>query len=85
MNPMDVKRGIDAASNHILKWLTDKAKAVETADEIQAVATISANNESSIGALIADAMKKVGKDGVITIEDEIKHKDRYQDPKASCS
>lgn len=78
MNPMDVKRGIDAASNHILKWLTDKAKAVETADEIQAVATISANNESSIGALIADAMKKVGKDGVITIEDGKSYEDELE-------
>ena len=53
-------------SSFIFLW--DKAKAVETAEEIQSVATISANNESSIGALIADAMKRVGKDGVITIE-----------------
>jgi len=78
MNPMDVKRGVDAASNHILEWLSNKAKAVETAEEIQSVATISANNESSIGALIADAMKRVGKDGVITIEDGKSYEDELE-------
>jgi len=78
MNPMDVKRGVDAASNHILQWLSDKAKAVETSEEIQSVATISANNESSIGALIADAMKRVGKDGVITIEDGKSYDDELE-------
>jgi len=78
MNPMDVKRGVDAASNHILQWLSDKSKAVETAEEIQSVATISANNESSIGALIADAMKRVGKDGVITIEDGKSYDDELE-------
>merc|ERR1719203_1446052 len=78
MNPMDVKRGIDAASNHVLEWLSNKAKAVESSDEIQSVATISANNESSIGALIADAMKRVGKDGVITIEDGKSYEDELE-------
>merc|ERR1719195_1375882 len=78
MNPMDVKRGVDAASNHILEWLSGKAKSVESADEIQSVATISANNESSIGALIADAMKRVGKDGVITIEDGKSYDDELE-------
>jgi len=78
MNPMDVKRGVDAASNHVLDWLSNKAKAVETSDEIQSVATISANNESSIGQLIADAMKKVGKDGVITIEDGKSYEDELE-------
>jgi len=78
MNPMDVKRGVDAASNHILEWLSNKAKAVETSEEIQSVATISANNESSIGALIADAMKRVGKDGVITIEDGKSYEDELE-------
>lgn len=69
MNPMDVKRGVDKATQRIIQRLTEMAKPVETADEIQAVATISANNEKSIGVLISDAMKRVGKDGVITIED----------------
>jgi chaperonin GroEL len=78
MNPMDVKRGVDAASNHVLEWLSNKAKAVETSEEIQSVATISANNESSIGALIADAMKRVGKDGVITIEDGKSYEDELE-------
>jgi len=78
MNPMDIKRGIDAASNHTIEWLANAAKPVETQDEIQAVATISANNEHSIGALIADAMKKVGKDGVITIEDGKSYEDELE-------
>merc|ERR1719282_2193310 len=75
---MDVKRGIEAAANHIVERLAESAKTVETAEEIQSVATISANNESSIGALIADAMKRVGKDGVITIEDGKSYDDELE-------
>merc|ERR1719347_2124338 len=63
MNPMDLKRGIDKAADRVSTYLTDIAKAVESSDEIRQVATISANNEESIGELIANAMKKVGKDG----------------------
>lgn len=75
MNPMDLKRGIDKATDRICVYLADYAKAVESQDEIRQVATISANNEESIGTLIADAMKKVGKDGVITIEDGQSYED----------
>lgn len=75
MNPMDLKRGIDKATDRICVYLADYAKAVESQDEIRQVATISANNEKSIGILIADAMKKVGKDGVITIEDGQSYED----------
>jgi len=72
---MDLKRGIDKATNRICAYLADYAKAVESQDEIRQVATISANNEQAIGELIAEAMKKVGKDGVITIEDGNSYED----------
>jgi len=57
MNPMDLKRGIDKATERVCTYLADYAKAVESQDEIRQVATISANNEESIGTLIAEAMK----------------------------
>merc|ERR1719473_906431 len=75
MNPMDLKRGIEKATEKVCIYLSDHSKAVESQDEIRQVATISANNEKSIGKLIADAMKKVGKDGVITIEDGKSYED----------
>jgi len=78
MNPMDLKRGIDKATERVSAYLTDAAKAVDSQDEIQSVATISANNESSIGSLIAEAMKRVGKDGVITIEDGNSYEDELE-------
>jgi len=78
MNPMDVKRGIDAATIKICEHLSTSAKAVESSDDIENVATISANNEKSIGKLIAEAMKRVGKDGVITIEDGKSYDDELE-------
>lgn len=69
-NPMDLKRGIDKAVNEVVKSI--KAQAHEVGadyDKIEQVATISANNDAVIGKLIADAMRKVSKDGVITIEE----------------
>jgi len=78
MNPMDLKRGIDKATERVCTYLADYAKAVESQDEIRQVATISANNEESIGTLIAEAMKKVGKDGVITIEDGQSYDDQLE-------
>merc|ERR1711959_629394 len=75
---MDVKRGIDAASQKVCEHLSNMAKAVESSDDIENVATISANNEKSIGTLIAEAMKKVGKDGVITIEDGQSYDDQLE-------
>ncbi len=68
-NPIEVKRGMDKASNAIIEELKKIAKEVKDKKEIAQVATISANNDSKIGDLIAEAMEKVGKDGVITVEE----------------
>lgn len=69
-NPMDLKRGIDKAVTAAVAKLNEMAETVGDAhDKIEQVATISANNDSTIGSLIAEAMKKVGKDGVITVEE----------------
>ena len=68
-NPMDLKRGIDKAVAQIVKSIATQAKTVgDDYDKIEQVATVSANNDAVIGKLIADAMRKVSKDGVITIE-----------------
>ena len=69
MNPMDVKRGIDAAVLHVKDKLVSSAKKVKTSDEIAQVGTISANGEKETGAMIAKAMQKVGNEGVITVEE----------------
>ena len=69
-NPMDLKRGIDKAVAEVVKSIRKQSQIVgNDYDKIEQVATISANNDSEIGALIAEAMKKVSKDGVITIEE----------------
>lgn len=68
-NPMDLKRGIDLAVNKVIGYLKKVSKEVEGRNEIAQVGAISANNDKSIGELIADAMEKVGKDGVITVEE----------------
>ena len=69
-NPMDLKRGIDKAVSKVVKSIATQAKVVgENYDQIEQVASISANNDAVIGKLIADAMRKVSKDGVITIEE----------------
>ena len=68
-NPMDLKRGIDLAVTKVVEYLKSVSKDVEGRNEIAQVGSISANNDSSIGNLIADAMEKVGKDGVITVEE----------------
>ena len=68
-NPMDLKRGIDRAVIAIIDNLRKQSREIEDKSEIAQVATISANNDSSIGNLIADAFEKVGKDGVITVEE----------------
>ena len=69
MNPMDLKRGIDKAVTVIVDELTKISKTCETQKEIAQVGSISANSDESIGKLISDAMQRVGKDGVITVED----------------
>jgi len=68
-NPMDLKRGIDLAVGKVVEHLKKESKEVEGRNEIAQVGAISANNDKSIGDLIADAMEKVGKDGVITVEE----------------
>ncbi len=68
-NPMDLKRGIDKAVEAIVEALRKLSKDIDGRDEIAQVGTISANNDEFIGNLIADAMEKVGKDGVITVEE----------------
>ncbi len=68
-NPMDLKRGIDLAVGKVVAYLKKVSKEVEGRNEIAQVGSISANNDKSIGDLIADAMEKVGKDGVITVEE----------------
>ncbi len=68
-NPMDLKRGIDLAVTKVVEHLRSVSRDVEGRNEIAQVGAISANNDKSIGELIADAMEKVGKDGVITVEE----------------
>ncbi len=68
-NPTEVKRGIDLAVEKVVNYLKKISKKVETTKEIEQVATISANNDSEIGKKIAEAMDKVGRDGVITVEE----------------
>ena len=68
-NPMDIKRGIDKAVIQVLDNLKGLSKEVSKKEEISQVGTISANNDSSIGNLISDAMEKVGNEGVITVEE----------------
>ncbi|HWL48469.1 MAG TPA: chaperonin GroEL, partial [Acidimicrobiia bacterium] len=68
-NPMELKRGIEAAVEIAVKSIGDQARDIETSEEIAHVASISANNDPSIGQTIADAMDRVGKDGVITVEE----------------
>lgn len=68
-NPIDLKRGIDKAVVAIVEQLKSQSKAITTSKEIAQVGSISANSDSSVGQIIADAMDKVGKEGVITVED----------------
>ena len=69
MNPMDLKRGIDLATTKVVAHIKAAARKVENSDEIAQVGTISANGEAEIGRQIADAMQKVGNEGVITVEE----------------
>src|SRR6266516_3167754 len=69
MNPMDLKRGIDLAVEAVVEDLKKNSKNVTSNDEIAQVATISANGDAEIGRFLADAMKRVGNEGVITVEE----------------
>ena len=68
-NPMDLKRGVDLAVQTVVEELKSKSKKVTKDDEIAQVGTVSANGDAEIGAMIAEAMQKVGKEGVITVEE----------------
>ena len=68
MNPMDLKRGIDQATDAVVEQLKKISKSCDTQNEIEQVGTISANSDKQIGSMIAEAMEKVGKEGVITVE-----------------
>jgi chaperonin GroEL len=68
-NPMALKRGIEKATEHVVKEIQKISRPIQDKREISQVAAISANNDAAIGDLIADAMEKVGKDGVITVEE----------------
>ncbi|MEC7182635.1 MAG: chaperonin GroEL, partial [Bdellovibrionota bacterium] len=68
-NPMELKKGIDAAVATVVAELKKSSKKVESKEEISQVGTISANNDKEVGSLLAEAMEKVGNDGVITIEE----------------
>ena len=69
MNPMDLKRGIDMAVDSVVKALESQSKKISTSDEVAQVGTISANGEEEIGKMIAEAMERVGNEGVITVEE----------------
>jgi len=68
-NPMDLKRGIDTGVSQVVEFLQGLSKEVSSKEEISQVGTISANNDSSIGDIISEAMEKVGNEGVITVEE----------------
>ena len=68
-NPMELKRGIESAVDSVVKAIGEQSREIETTEEIALVAAISANNDKEIGKVIADAFDRVGKDGVITVEE----------------
>eukprot|EP01027_Heterolobosea_sp_BB2_P020739 GEZU01029623.1.p1 GENE.GEZU01029623.1~~GEZU01029623.1.p1 ORF type:complete len:586 (+),score=269.12 GEZU01029623.1:100-1857(+) len=78
MNPMDLKRGIDHAIKEVLASLKEQTKLISSTEEIEQVATISANGDNEIGKLIAQAMEKVGKEGVITTQEGNKLEDELE-------
>ena len=69
MNPMDLRRGIDIAVTAVVKDIERRSKKVQTSEEIAQIGTVAANGDKTIGKMIADAMKKVGNEGVITVEE----------------
>ncbi len=77
-NPMDLKKGIDLATERVINYLKENSKEIKTNEEVAQVGSISSNNDEEIGKMIADAMDKVGREGVITIE-ESKTADTYSE------
>ena len=68
-NPMEIKKGIDLAKEQVVKFISENSKDIPDSTQIAQVATISANDDKEIGSKIAEAMDRVGKDGVITVEE----------------
>jgi chaperonin GroEL len=85
MNPMDLKRGVDLAVSAIVEDLKKHSKAVTSNEEIAQVGTISANGDSEIGRFIADAMKKVGNEGVNTVEEAKSLETELEVVEGTCS
>ncbi len=85
MNPMDLKRGIDLATSKVVEAIKAASRPVNDSDEVAQVGTISANGEASIGRQIADAMQKVGNEGVITVEENKGWRPRSKSSKACSS
>ena len=69
MNPMDLRRGVELAVDAVVQNLKERSKAISTSDEVSQVGTISANGDTEVGGMIAEAMQKVGNEGVITVEE----------------
>src|SRR3954471_16271682 len=69
MNPMDLKRGVDLAVSAVVKDIASRSKKVQSSEEIGQIGTIASNGDASVGEMIAKAMKKVGNEGVITVEE----------------
>jgi len=78
MNPMDIRRGINAAVDKVVEELRSRTVFITTKEEISSVATISANNDPEVGNLIADAMERVGREGVITVQSGRTMKDQLE-------
>ncbi len=78
VNPMELKKGLDKGVDAVVEYLKKNAKQISTKEEIAQVATISANNDKELGELIAEVMHKVGKDGVITVEEGQGFKDEVE-------
>lgn len=78
MNPMDIRRGVSSAVNVVVKNLKEMTHQITTDEQIENVATISANNERSIGALLAEAMRRVGKEGVVNVQNGTTLKDELE-------
>ena len=85
MNPMDLKRGVDLAVEAVIADLQKNSKNVTSNEEIAQVGTISANGDAEIGALLADAMKRVGNEGVITVEEASRSKPSWKWSRACSS
>ena len=84
MNPTDLRRGIETAVKSVVKDLESGAKPIKSKEEVAQVASISANGDTEVGSLIAEAMEKVGQEGVITIQDGKTMEDQLDVVEGGC-